>query len=140
MEYTFEISPQDRPIQNYEKLLSQFDCWKDSKREIMLNQILESDKKIELFVEIDNSQKVFYVDCKEGSVFRYKCAVIKSIKFIIKESSVINLQLVIEPLLSGFGLKLTALLKSEYELKLIEETELKDDVSGFYFVIPNQAA
>lgn len=140
MKSTFEILPENRTILNYENLLSQFDSWKNSKREIVLSQILESDKKIELFVEIDNTQKVFYVESKQGDIFSYKSAVIKSIRFVLKGNKVLSLRVDIESISSGYGLKLSELFESGYELKLLEEIDLKDNVSGFYFILPNQAA
>lgn len=140
MKSTFEILPENRTILNYENLLSQFDSWKNSKREIVISQILESDKKIELFVEIDNSQKVFYVESKQGDIFSYKSAVIKSIRFVLKGNKVLSLRVDIESISSGYGLKLSELFESGYELKLLEEIDLKDNVSGFYFILPNQAA
>lgn len=138
MKYTFEILPERRTILNYENLLSQFDSWKNAKREIVLCQILESDKKIELFVEIDNSQKVSYVESKQGDIFSYKSAIIKSIRFILNSNKVLSIRVELESISSGYGLKLSELFKSGYELQLLEETDLKDNVSGFYFVIPNQ--
>lgn len=140
MKSTFEILPENRTILNYENLLSQFDSWKNSKREIVLSQILESDKKIELFVEIDNTQKVFYVESKQGDIFSYKSAVIKSIRFVLKGNKVLSLRVELESISSGYGLKLSELFESGYELKLLEEIDLKDNVSGFYFILPNQAA
>lgn len=140
MKSTFEILPENRTILNYENLLSQFDSWKNSKREIVLSQILESDKKIELFVEIDNTQKVFYVESKQGDIFSYKSAVIKSIRFVLNGNKVLSLRVDIESISSGYGLKLSELFESGYELKLLEEIDLKDNVSGFYFILPNQAA
>lgn len=140
MKSTFEILPENRTILNYENLLSQFDSWKNSKREIVLSQILESDTKIELFVEIDNTQKVFYVESRQGDIFSYKSAVIKSIRFILIGNKVLSLRVELESISSGYGLKLTELFEYGYELKLLEEIDLKDNVSGFYFVIPNQAA
>lgn len=110
----------------------------NAKREIVLCQILESDKKIELFVEIDNSQKVSYVESKQGDIFSYKSAIIKSIRFILNSNKVLSIRVELESISSGYGLKLSELFKSGYELQLLEETDLKDNVSGFYFVIPNQ--
>lgn len=140
MKSTFEIIPQNKTILNYENLLSQFDSWKKSKREIVISQILESDKKIELFVEIDNSQKVFYVESKQGDIFSYKSAVIKSIRFILIGNKVLSLRVELESISSGYGLKLSELFESGYELKLMQEIDLKDNISGFYFILPNQAA
>lgn len=140
MKSTFEIIPQNKTILNYENLLSQFDSWKISKREIVISQILESDKKIELFVEIDNSQKVFYVESKQGDIFSYKSAVIKSIRFILIGNKVLSLRVELESISSGYGLKLSELFESGYELKLMQEIDLKDNISGFYFILPNQAA
>lgn len=140
MKSTFEIIPQNKTILNYENLLSQFDSWKNSKREIVISQILESDKKIELFVEIDNSQKVFYVESKQGDIFSYKSAVIKSIRFILIGNKVLSLRVELESISSGYGLKLSELFESGYELKLMQEIDLKDNISGFYFILPNQAA
>lgn len=140
MKSTFEILPENRTILNYENLLSQFDSWKNSKREIVISQILESDKKIELFVEIDNSQKVFYVESKQGDIFSYKSAVIKSIRFILIGNKVLSLRVELESISSGYGLKLSELFESGYELKLMQEIDLKDNISGFYFILPNQAA
>ena len=148
MKHTFEILPENRTILNYENLLSQFDSWKYSKREVVLSQVLESDKKIELFVEIDNSQKggqrilkpILYVEGRQGDYFRYKTAVIKSIKFVIKDNKVLNVRVELESTFSAHGLRVSELFESGYELQLLEEIDLKDNITGFYFILPNQAA
>lgn len=140
MNLNFEIEALDKSISNYELILSRFDSWKDSKREIILNQILNSEKKLEFLVEIDNTQRVFYVESKQGDIFRYKSAVIKFIKFIIKDNKVIKLTVGVETLRSGYGLYLEELINSGYELKLHEECDVKGNILNFYFIIPNQAA
>lgn len=140
MNLNFEIESLNKSILNYELILSRFDYWKESKREIVLNQILNSEKKIEFLVEIDNSQRVFYIESKQGDIFRYKSAVIRFIKFIIKDNFVIKLTVGVETLRSGYGLHLEELINSGYELKLHEECDVKGNILNFYFIIPNIAA
>jgi hypothetical protein len=61
MEYTFNVNTDGLNLDNYEKYLSKFSNWKENKREINLNTLLESNKKIEFEIEMDNSQSVNFV-------------------------------------------------------------------------------
>ena len=65
MEHTFSIDVDGLKIDNYENYLSKFSNWKKYKREINLNLLLESGKKIEFEVEMNNTQSVNYVSFQD---------------------------------------------------------------------------
>ncbi len=51
MKKTFDIELQDNKIEDYEVILSKFSNWKQYKREINLNQLLEEGKKMSVFLK-----------------------------------------------------------------------------------------
>ena len=142
MKNEFNVELNSNQISDYENLLSRFSNWKKYKREINLNQLLESDKKIEFEVDIPNSQSVFYVNISTDIMNTSgACAVINKLTFIILENNVIDLKVSITALNTTFGNILRNLLDSNIDLKLYQNTQIKGgQVIDFYFELPKQAA
>ena len=142
MKSEFNVELNNNKISDYENLLSRFSNWKKYKREINLNQLLESDKKIEFEVDIPNSQSVFYVNISTDIMNTSgACAVINKLTFIILENNVIDLKVSITVLTTTFGNILRNLLDSNIDLKLYQNTHIKGgQVIDFYFELPKQAA
>ena len=142
MKSEFNVELNNNKISDYENLLSRFSNWKKYKREINLNQLLESDKKIEFEVDIPNSQSVFYVNISTDIMNTSgACAVINKLTFIILENNVIDLKVSITALNTTFGNILRNLLDSNIDLKLYQNTQIKGgQVIDFYFELPKQAA
>jgi|688.fasta_scaffold1051867_1 hypothetical protein len=142
MKSEFNVELNNNKISDYENLLSRFSNWKKYKREINLNQLLESDKKIEFEVDIPNSQSVFYVNISTDIMNTSgACAVINKLTFIILENNVIDLKVSITALNTTFGNILRNLLDSNIDLKLYQNTHIKvGQVIDFYFELPKKAA
>lgn len=141
MKREFDIELYNNKISDYENLLSRFSNWKKYKREINLNQLLESGKKIEFEVDIPNSQSVFYVNISSDMMNTSgSCATINKLTFIILENNVINLKASITVLRTTFGNILTNLLESDINLKLLQYRNIEGQIEDFYFEIPKQAA
>jgi hypothetical protein len=141
MKSEFNVELNNNKISDYENLLSRFSNWKKYKREINLNQLLESDKKIEFEVDIPNSQNVFYVNISTDIMDTSgACAVINKLTFIILENNVIDLKVSITVLNTTFGNILRNLLDSNIDLKLYQNTHIEGQIIHFYFELPKQAA
>jgi hypothetical protein len=141
MKSEFNVELNNNKISDYENLLSRFSNWKKYKREINLNQLLESDKKIEFEVDIPNSQNVFYVNISTDIMDTSgACAVINKLTFIILENNVIDLKVSITVLNTTFGNILRNLLDSNIDLKLYQNTHIEGQVIDFYFELPKKAA
>ena len=84
---SFNIELDNNTLEQYEKLLSNFSNWKEYKREIKLNSILE-DKKIEFTLDISgHAHGVMYVnvvvdDEDDFDVLKKTSSSIKHMKFI----------------------------------------------------------
>ena len=141
MEKEFHVELNNNQISDYDRLLSRFSNWKQYKREINLNQLLESGKKIQFDVDIPNSQSVFYVNISSDKMGTSgACAVINKLTFIILENTVIELKLSITVLKTTFGETLSNLLENDVELKLCQYNTIEGQIIDFYFDIPKQAA
>jgi len=142
--YKSNVLLNDNRIEDYNKLLSRFSNWKSYKREINLNILLESKKKIEFKVDIENqSFGGMYISIKEdleiSDIFlKNACAVITSLTFIIKESIIIDLKVEYKPLETEKGEMLLNLLK-DLDLDLLQKI-IDVEVLGFYFNLPKKAA
>lgn len=144
--YKSNVLLNDNRIEDYNKLLSRFSNWKSYKREINLNILLESKKKIEFKVDIENqSFGGMYISIKEdleiSDIFlKNACAVITSLTFIIKESIIIDLKVEYKPLETEKGEMLLNLLKDlDLDLDLLQKI-IDGEVLGFYFNLPKKAA
>lgn len=136
----FSVELDNNKINDYDNLLSRFSNWKKYKREINLNQLLESGKKIEFEVDIPNYQNVFYINISTDSMKTSgACATINKMTFIILENNIISLKVSAIILKTTFGNILANLLEDDIDLNLCQET-LEGKITSFYFDIPNKAA
>jgi hypothetical protein len=145
MEKTFEIELLNNKIDDYEDILSRFSNWKQYKREINLNQLLEEGKKIEFEVEITNSHSVLYVSVFDktshwtlttGPLVNV-CSTIQKMTFVILNNEVIKLNIEIKLLTTNWGKIITNLLESGIDLKLHQHKNIEGKIDNFYFIDPS---
>ena len=139
MEKLFEIELLNNKMDDYEDILSRFSNWKEYKREINLNQLLEEGKKIEFEVEIPNNHSVLYVsvvDKGETIITRpvNVCSVIQKMTFIILNNEVLKLSIEIKLLTTNWSKIITNLLESGIDLKLIQHKNIEGKIDNFYFI------
>jgi hypothetical protein len=142
MNHNFEIELLNNKIDDYEDILSKFSNWKEYKREINLNQLLEEGKKIELEVEIENNQGVLYVsvfdktDTSTTSIVNV-CSVIQKMTFVILNNEILKLNVEIKLLTTKWGKIIANLLESDIELKLHQHKNIEGKIDNFYFIDPS---
>mgnify|MGYP007046700406 CR=1 FL=1 len=142
MNHNFEIELLNNKIDDYEDILSKFSNWKEYKREINLNQLLEEGKKIELEVEIENNQGVLYVsvfdkiDTSTTSIVNV-CSVIQKMTFVILNNKILKLNVEIKLLTTKWGKIIANLLESDIELKLHQHKNIEGKIDNFYFIDPS---
>ncbi len=142
MKTTFDIELFNNRIEDYEDILSRFSNWKEYKREINLNQLLEEGKKIEFQVEIPNAHSVLYVsvfdkiDTKITSLVNV-CSVIQKMTFVILNNEVLKLNVEIKLLTTKWGKIITNLLESDIDLKLHQHKNIEGKIDNFYFIDPS---
>jgi lysyl-tRNA synthetase class I len=140
MSKSFEVKVElPGKIEDYEKLLSRYSTWKEYKREINLNQILEDSKKIEFEIEFLNNHSVLYISLYNknnviDSLLRNACASITKMKFIILNNKVLNLIVYYSKLSTGSGKTLENNINSDIDLKLYQNKDIEGQVIGFYFI------
>lgn len=139
MEKLFEIELLNNKMDDYEDILSRFSNWKEYKREINLNQLLEEGKKIEFEVEIPNNHSVLYVSVvdKEETIITRPvnvCSVIQKMTFIILNNEVLKLSIEIKLLTTNCGKIITNLLESGIDLKLHQHKNIEGKIDNFYFI------
>ena len=139
MEKLFEIELLNNKLDDYEDILSRFSNWKEYKREINLNQLLEEGKKIEFEVEIPNNHSVLYVsvvDKGETIITRpvNVCSVIQKMTFIIQNNEVLKLSIEIKLLTTNWSKIITNLLESGIDLKLHQHKNIEGKIDNFYFI------
>ena len=139
MERLFEIELLNNKMDDYEDILSRFSNWKEYKREINLNQLLEEGKKIEFEVEIPNNHSVLYVsvvDKGETIITRpvNVCSVIQKMTFIILNNEVLKLSIEIKLLTTNWSKIITNLLESGIDLKLHQHKNIEGKIDNFYFI------
>ncbi len=143
MEHIFDINVVGLKIDNYESYLSKFSNWKEYKREINLNTLLESGKKIEFEVEIDNSQSVSFVGFKntesEVQYLDKGCAVIQKLRFIILNNLILSLQVKLKTLNTNWGKILKDLIESNLTPELFQQN-IEGQIINFYFLCDKIAA
>jgi hypothetical protein len=145
MNKTFIIELENFKIDYYEEILCKFSNWKEYKREININLLLEHGKKIQFDVEIINNPMVFYVSVCE-SEYQYitsltnVCSAVNRLTFIILDSKVIKLEVELKLLDTKWGKIIKNLIESNIELKLSQNINIKGQVDNFYFELPKQAA
>ena len=138
MEKLFEIELLNNKMDDYEDILSRFSNWKEYKREINLNQLLEEGKKIEFEVEIPNNHSVLYVSVvdKGETITRpvNVCSVIQKMTFIIQNNEVLKLSIEIKLLTTNWSKIITNLLESGIDLKLHQHKNIEGKIDNFYFI------
>jgi len=140
MSKSFEVKVElPGKIEEYEKLLSRYSTWKEYKREINLNQILEDSKKIEFEIEFLNNHSVLYISLYNkndniDSLLRNAGAAITKMKFTIINNKVLNLIVYYSKLSTGSGKTLENNINSDIDLKLYQNKDIEGQVIGFYFI------
>jgi hypothetical protein len=141
---SFNIELDNNTLEQYEKLLSSFSNWKEYKREIKLNSILE-DKKIEFTLDISgHAHGVMYVnvvvdDEDDFDVLKKASSAIKFMKFILKGNNVLELEVTIKTMTTEWGKIIRDLIESGVELEL-KQNIVDNKVKSFYFTYPKMVA
>jgi hypothetical protein len=138
------IELDNNTLEQYEKLLSNFNNWSEYKREIKLNSVLE-DKKIEFTLDISgHAHGVMYVnvivdDAYDYDVLKKASSAIKFMKFILKGNNVLELEVTIKTMTTEWGKIIRDLIESEVELEL-KQNIVDNQVKSFYFIYPKMTA
>ena len=141
---SFNIELDNNTLDQYEKLLSSFNNWKEYKREIKLNSILE-DKKIEFTLDISgHAHGVLYVNVlidgeDDFDVLKKASSAIKHIKFILKGNNVLELEITIKTMNTEWGKIIGNLIESGIDLEL-KQRIVDNKVKSFYFTYPKMVA
>ena len=141
---SFNIELDNNTLEQYEKLLSNFSNWKEYKREIKLNSILE-DKKIEFTLDISgHAHGVMYVnvlvdDEDDFDVLKKASSAIKHMKFILKGNNVLELEITIKTMTTEWGKIIGNLIESGIDLEL-KQRIVDNKVKSFYFTHPKMVA
>jgi hypothetical protein len=141
---SFNIKLDNNTLEQYEKLLSNFSNWKEYKRDIKVNSILE-DKKIEFTLDISaHSLGVMYVnvvtdDNYDYDVLKKSSSAIKFMKFILKGNNVLELEITIKTMTTEWGKVIRDLIESGVELEL-KQNIVDNQVKSFYFIYPKMTA
>jgi len=141
---SFNIELDSNTLEQYEKLLSNFNNWSQYKREIKLNSVLE-DKKIEFTLDISgHAYGVMYVnvldeDWHEIDILKKASSAIKFMKFILKGNNVLELEITIKTMTTEWGKIIRDLIESGVELEL-KQNIVDNQVKSFYFIYPKMTA
>ena len=141
---SFNIELDNNTLEQYEKLLSSFSNWKEYKREIKLNSILE-DRKIEFTLDISgHAHGVMYVNVlvdgeDDFEVLKKASSAIKHMKFILKGNNVLELEVTIRTLNTEWGKIIGNLIESGIDLEL-KQRIVDNKVKSFYFTYPKMVA
>ena len=141
---SFNIELDNNTLEQYEKLLSNFSNWKEYKREIKLNSILE-DKKIEFTLDISgHAHGVMYVNVlvdgeDDFEVLKKTSSTIKHMKFILKGNNVLELELTIKTMNTEWGKIIGNLIESGIDPEL-KQRIVDNKVKSFYFTYPKMVA
>jgi len=141
---SFNIELDNNTLEQYEKLLSNFNNWSQYKREIKLNSVLE-DKKIEFTLDISgHAHGVMYVnvldeDWYEIDILKKASSAIKFMKFILKGNNVLELEITIKTMTTEWGKIIRDLIESGIELEL-RQNIVDNQVKSFYFIYPKMTA
>jgi len=141
---SFNIELDNNTLEQYEELLSNFSNWKEYKREIKLNSILE-DKKIEFTLDISgHAHGVMYVnvlvdDEDDFDILKKTSSAIKHMKFILKGNNVLELEITIKTMTTEWGKIIRKLIESGVDLEL-KQYIVDNKVRSFYFTHPKMVA
>ncbi len=144
LEKCFNIKLDNNTLEQYEKLLSNFNNWSQYKREIKLNSVLE-DKKIEFTLDISGHAygvmyvNVFVDDTDDFEVLKKASSIIKFMKFILKGNNVLELEITIKTMTTEWGKIIRDLIESGVELEL-KQNIVDNQVKSFYFIYPKMTA
>ena len=132
-----KVETNNEHIDDYGSILSKFSNWNQYRRDIILSDLLNEDKKIEFIVEIKNHLfGVIYIDFNNIDNFDISlnkaCASIKELKFILKNNIVQSLDIIIKVLDTEWGNELKDLIDSGQEVKV---KQVKKDNKIFKFSI-----
>jgi hypothetical protein len=134
---SFNVELDNNTLEQYEELLSNFNNWKEYKREIKLNSILE-DKKIEFTLDISgHAHGVMYVnvlvdDEDDFDILKKASSAIKHMKFILKGNNVLELEITIKTMTTEWGKIIRNLIESGVDLEL-KQYIVDNKVRSFYF-------
>lgn len=133
----FNIQLDNNTIDQYDVLLSRFKDWLKYKRDIKINSLLESGKRIEFTVELqDNTIYVSSVvddDISKVNSLNNACAVVKNMKFIIYENKVEKLDIKIGTLTTYYGKIIHDLIKADIDVRLNQYIDSESgNIIGFY--------
>ena len=134
---SFNIKLDNNTLDQYEYLLSNFNNWKQYKRDIKLNSILE-DKKIEFTLDISgHAHGVMYVNVlvdDEADLLSLKraSATITYMKFILKGNNILELEIIINTLATEWGQIINNLLESNIDIEL-KQNLIGNNIKSFYF-------
>jgi uncharacterized transporter YbjL len=136
-EKDFNIQLSDNTIEQYDMLLSRFKDWLKYKRDIKINSLLESGKRIEFTVELqDNTIYISSVvddDISKVNSLNNACAVVKNMKFIIYENKVEKLDIKISTLTTYYGKIIHDLIRTDIDVKLNQYIDSESgNIIGFY--------
>ena len=144
--YEFNIELDNNNLDQYDNMLSRFKVWSRYKREIKLNLILESNKKIEFKVDIeDHKYGAIYVSSISSELdnvdhsINNACAVVKSMTFIINGNSIESLKIEIKTISTYYGKIISEILKSGISVK-INQYVIDGCVSSFYILDRDKTA
>lgn len=137
VEKDFNIQLSDNTIEQYDMLLSRFKDWLKYKRDIKINSLLESGKRIEFTVELqDNTIYISSVvddDISKVNSLNNACAVVKNMKFIIYENKVEKLDIKISTLTTYYGKIIHDLIRADIDVKLNQYIDSESgNIIGFY--------
>jgi hypothetical protein len=139
MEVKYSVQLEDNRLEQYDKILSNFKNWKEYKREIKLNSLLES-KRIEFEINISSHTfGVLYVELSppHGDTevrLNGVCAAITDMRFILNEDKVDLLEINMKFLTTICGKEASTLVDSGLDL-ILKQLIVNDSVIKFYLDI-----
>lgn len=133
----FNIEVYNNTLDQYDKLLSSFKIWTQYKRDLKINSILESGRKIEFTVELENSSLFISAniddDITNVNSLNNACAIVKNMKFIIYENKVEKLDIKISTLTTYYGKIIHDLIKADIDVRLNQYIDSESgNIIGFY--------
>ncbi len=141
---SFDINLDNNTLEQYESLLSNFKDWKHYKREIKLNSLLDN-KKIEFKVDVSShTSGALYINVlvdgdNDFDLLRRASCSIESLKFIIKDSNILELRINLITLTTEWGKIIKELIESNINLELKQHI-VDNQVKSFYFEYPRMSA
>jgi hypothetical protein len=138
IEKEFEISLDNNTLDQYDVLLSKFKDWTKYKRDIKINSLIESGKRIEFTIELEHSPIYISAVIDENvdetiNSLNNACAIVKYMKFIINENKIESLDIKITTLTTYYGKIIHDLVESGIEIKVNQYLDIyTKSIIGFY--------